>query len=513
VRIVELYAKERAAVLIPIRHENMSARRWPVITLGLITLNVVIFLFTHFTMEEQGAQLGQNRAHLIMLAAMHPELTMPPDVQEVVESFHAHNLRTWNLLSDGNRPVADAWDARIRMQSEQAPLQEEMDKLASEFKQLSAGSLTNSYAFIPAHPTAISYLTANFLHGGWMHLIGNMWFLWLAGFVLEDTWGRITYSIIYIISGAAAMQFYLMTNAGSFTPTVGASGAVAALMGAFMVRFPKMKIQMRWLLGIRSLARGGYSFSAAAYWLLPLWLGTEILYGTLFGSSSGVAHFAHVGGFLFGALAALVIRYSGLESKANEKIDAKTTWTVDAEITQATDLMEKGQTDEAQAVLQKFFAAHPDSVDACNILQQIYWRKQDLPAYYETIIALCALYIKERQPDLAMQHYDEFLNAGGTVVPPAIWLDLARAMENALAHERAVQEYDNLAKTWPAERQAVQALISAARLSLKLGRPQDAQKFYESAAASKVPHLDWEPTIEAGLREAKRALVPAIAAP
>ena len=105
------------------------------------------------------------------------------------------------------------------------------------------------------------------------------------------------------------------------------------------------------------------------------------------------------------------------------------------EITQAADLMDKGQIDEAQAVLQTFFATHPASLDACNLLQQIYWRKQEMPAYYEATLSLCALYIKERQPDLAMQHYDEFLNAGGTVVPAATWLDLARAMENAQAHE------------------------------------------------------------------------------
>ena len=496
-------------MLIPIRHENMSARRWPVITLGLIAINVVVFLFTHFTIEDQEKQMAPTKVHLYMLAAMHPELTMPPDAQEVVESFRAHNLRAWNFLRDGNRPLEDGWDARIRLQQAEAPLQAEMDSLASEFRQLSSTSLISEYAFLPAHPTAISYLTANFLHGGWMHIVGNMWFLWLAGFVLEDTWGRIIYSVMYLVAGAAALQFYLMTNAGSFTPTIGASGAVAALMGAFLVRFPKMKIQMRWIFGIRSLARGGYGFSASAYWLLPLWLATEIFYGTIFGSSSGVAHFAHVGGFLFGALAALAIRYSGLESKANEKIEAKTTWTVDAEITQATDLMEKGQMDEAQAVLQKFFATHPGSVDACNLLQQIYWRKQEMPAYFEAMIALCALYIKERQPDLAMQHYDEFLNAGGTKIPASTWLDLARAMENTHAHERALQEYENLAQTWPGERQSVQALIGAARLSLKLASPQDALRFYESASVSKVPHLDWEPTIEAGLRDARRALVPA----
>ena len=142
----------------------------------------------------------------------------------------------------------------------------------TQFKSLSKTSIAEQYAFVPAQPTAISYLTANFLHGGWMHLIGNMWFLWLAGFVLEDVWGRWLYSAFYLIAGAAALQFYAWSNPGSITPTLGASGAVAALMGAFLVRFPKMKIEMAWLFLFKL-----YRFKAAAYWLLPLWLFGEIL--------------------------------------------------------------------------------------------------------------------------------------------------------------------------------------------------------------------------------------------
>src|SRR5579872_3340400 len=86
-----------------------------------------------------------------------------------------------------------------------------------------------------------------------------------------------------------------------------------------------------------------YRFKAAAYWLLPLWLFGEIFYGSLFGSMSGVAHWAHVGGFLFGAVAAVAIQYSGLEHKANKAIEEKLAWTADAEIGQASELMDHGQ--------------------------------------------------------------------------------------------------------------------------------------------------------------------------
>jgi membrane associated rhomboid family serine protease len=154
--------------------------------------------------------------------------------------------------------------------------------------------------FIPLRHENNTYVTANFLHAGWLHLIGNMWFLWLAGAILEDTWGRVIYPVFYFAAGAAALQFHAWFNPGSSVPTLGASGAVAALMGAFLMRFPTTKIEVAVVLGLRSmtnLALGkGIRFKAAAYWLLPLWVLMEILSGSIFGGSSGVAHWAHVGG-------------------------------------------------------------------------------------------------------------------------------------------------------------------------------------------------------------------------
>src|ERR1051325_6685609 len=185
----------------------------------------------------------------------------------------------------------------MRLMDDPVRLQSEMDSLTDKYASLSSNSIVQKYAFVPGDTKPITYLTSNFLHGGWLHLIGNMWFLWLAGFVLEDVWGRWLYSVFYLVAGVAALQFYAWTNPGSITPTLGASGAVAALMGAFLVRFPKMKIEMAWLFMFR-LRR----FKAAAYWLLPLWLFVEIFYGSLSGTSGGVAHWAHVGGFIFGAL-------------------------------------------------------------------------------------------------------------------------------------------------------------------------------------------------------------------
>jgi membrane associated rhomboid family serine protease len=399
------------------------------------------------------------------------------------------------------RDIINAYDARMKTVEDPARLQEEADSLNAEFVKLSASSITQQYAFVPADARPISYLTANFLHGGWMHLIGNMWFLWLAGFVLEDVWGRWLYSVFYLIAGAAALQFYAWTNPGSITPTLGASGAVAALMGAFLVRFPKMKIEMAWIFFFRL-----YRFKAPAYWLLPLWLGVEIFYGSLFGSSSGVAHWAHVGGFLFGALAAVAIQHSGLEHKANKAIEEKLAWTADSEIEKAGEMMEHGQLTEAITLLTGYVAAKPNSLDGWNLLRQIYHRQANTKAYLDATAKTCSLHLRTHEVEAAYQDYAEFVDAGGKM-PASTWLELCKGAEEKQEFERALTEYEQLAAAYPTDRQALTAQLSAARLCLKkLNRPQDALALYQKAAASPIPHLDWDQHIQSGIKEAKNAI-------
>ena len=493
-------------MLLPIRHEQMSARRWPVVTFALIALNAVIFVGTHQTMEDQGNELGRIKAHMLILAAMHPDLHYSsPKAEQFVNSFRDHNPKTWQQLQQPNRDVVDAWDARVRIDDDPTRLQTEMDVLTSQYAQLSAVSIADRFAFIPARPRWWTYITANFLHGGWLHLIGNMWFLWLAGFVLEDAWGRYLYSAFYLIAGAAALQFHAWTNAASLVPAIGASGAVAGLMGAFLVRFPRMKIEMIWLFWLRI-----YRFKAPAYWLLPLWLFTEVFFGALFGQSSGVAHWAHVGGFLFGAAVGWGLHYSGLEQKASAAIEAEVSWVSDAPIGEATDLIGQGRLDEAIMTLNNYLAQQPNSVDAANLLQQAYFRKEDIPNYQQATVRLCDQHLKARAREAAWQDYEDFLKSGGTTMPPATWLDLCHVAEERKEFDRALSEYQKLIAAYPLERQSLAAQVGAGRVCLKrLNRPSEALKYFEAAANSVIPHLDWDVSIEAGLKEAKAALNPA----
>jgi len=493
-------------MLIPLRHENMQGRRWPVITIGLIALNAVIFLGTHWKMDEQAPELGEVRTHIILLAAMHPEINLHGKAQDLVTTVQTKNPALWKQAQNQNRDVHDAWDARIRMQADEHPetMQAEMDSLSARFEVLDTTSVLSKYAFIPAHPTALSYLTANFLHGGWLHLIGNMWFLWLAGGILEDTWGRIVYPAFYLIAGLLALQVHALVNAGSLTPTIGASGAIAGLMGAFLVRFPTVKIEMGWLLMFKF-----YRFKAAAYWLLPLWLLMEVFYGSLFGQSSGVAHWAHIGGFVFGGLIAMGVRASGLEQIAEKGIQEKISWVSHPLLAEANEQLEKGQLDAAESNLKAFLLEKPDSLDAYRMLQNIYWRKNDVPAHRGALEKVLTLELKANDHAGAWLTYQDFKSAGAEKLSAPVWLDFCRQLETQPDIERAAGEYQELAQAYPTEKQSLLAQMAVGRIFLKrLNRPAEALRFYEAAQASTVPHPDWQATIDRGIAEARKALQP-----
>ena len=482
----------------------MQGRRWPVITFGIIALNVIVFLGTHGTIDREGPELGEVKLHLLLLAAAHPELKIPDKAQEFVTYVQTKNAPMWKEAKNPNRDVVDAWDAKLRMRDDSEDLQQEMDSLGESYAQLNSASLLNKYAFVPAHPTLLGLIAANFLHGGWLHLIGNMWFLWLAGAILEDTWGRLIYPAFYLIAGVLAFQVHAMVNSGSMTPLIGASGAIAGLMGAFLVRFPTTKIEMGYLLFFRF-----YRFKMAAYWLLPVWLLTEIFYGSVFGQMSGVAHWAHVGGFAFGALIAVGVRKSGLEQIAEKGIQDKISWVSHPLLAQASEHMEKGELDPAAASLQKLLGEKPDSIDAHRMLQRIHWQKNDLPAHRDALTKLLGLEIKANDHEGALQTYQEFRNAGGDKLPALLWLEFCRLLETQPDISHAADEYLELAKAYPSEKQALLAQMAVGRIYLKrLNRPVDALRLYEAAQASSIPHADWQATIDRGIAEAKKAMQP-----
>jgi tetratricopeptide (TPR) repeat protein len=157
--------------------------------------------------------------------------------------------------------------------------------------------------------------------------------------------------------------------------------------------------------------------------------------------------------------------------------------------------------------LTSYVAANPNSLDAWALLKQIHSRQSDTSSYLDATATICALHLKAHEIELAFEDYAEFIDNGGGKMPVGTWLELCKGAEELQEFERARAEYINVAKAYPAERQSLTAQLSAARLCLKkLNRPQDALAIYQAAAASPIPHLDWDQIIQSGIKEAKAAL-------
>jgi len=141
-------------------------------------------------------------------------------------------------------------------------------------------------------------VTSMFMHGGWLHLIGNMWFLWVFGNNIEDSMGHTRFVAFYLLCGVVAAASQLLVDPGSRVPMVGASGAISGVMGAYILLYPRVRVHTLLTLGFFITTVTLPAYVILGYWfLLQLLLGTV---GALGGAQGGVAFWAHVGGFVAG---------------------------------------------------------------------------------------------------------------------------------------------------------------------------------------------------------------------
>lgn len=146
---------------------------------------------------------------------------------------------------------------------------------------------------IDGNPDWHTMVTSMFMHGSWMHLIGNMWFLWIFGNNVEDSMGSFRFAIFYIVSGLAASAAQVIADTGSVIPMVGASGAIGGVMGAYIVLYPKVHVHMFFFFR---------TFAIPAIMMLGYWIVMQLVGGftSIGAKGGGVAFWAHIGGFIAG---------------------------------------------------------------------------------------------------------------------------------------------------------------------------------------------------------------------
>jgi membrane associated rhomboid family serine protease len=151
----------------------------------------------------------------------------------------------------------------------------------------------------------MSVLTSMFMHGGWMHLLGNMLYLWIFGDNIEDSMGHVRYFIFYVLCGLAAVLAQALPNTASQVPMIGASGAISGVLGAYLLLYPRARIHV--------IIPLGFYFQQArlpAMWVLLFWFALQLLSNIFQGKAgSGVAFGAHIGGFVAGLALIPLFKY------------------------------------------------------------------------------------------------------------------------------------------------------------------------------------------------------------
>lgn len=237
--------------MIPIRDDN-PIHHVPAVTIGLIVINCIIFFF-QATLSPQ-----QFQAFVFKYGFVPAKLTQSP------EEFKA------GLLESEWVPVRNRF-GQVTVVRQQLPVQ-------------SATSL----------PASLTIFSAMFLHGGWMHLIGNMIFLWIFGNNIEDRLGPLLYIVFYLCTGIMGNLAHTFFESG-YVPLVGASGAISGLMGGYLILFPHSRI-----LAIVPLGWYWFTVKLPAWMYLAFYVGIQNLFPAYFGQQGGVAHWAHIGGFAAG---------------------------------------------------------------------------------------------------------------------------------------------------------------------------------------------------------------------
>ena len=256
--------------MLPLRDDNPT-RRFPVVTVLLIVINIGVY----FGVQPQQGEQAQVRVGEV-------RVQVPADL-----AFNLENAAVPCEVVQG-RPLS---------------VEEIEDTFGAGDSEACAdtGSGSDAPTLFPDKRVLLAVLASMFLHGGLLHLGGNMLFLWIFGNNIEDHLGPLRFVLFYVAAGVVATIAHIAVQPDSTVPVVGASGAIAGVMGAYLVWFPNTPILTLFFFFIVLFRQ------ISAKWLLGFWLVSQFFVNP----NSGVAWVAHVGGFVFGALIGLLVRASG----------------------------------------------------------------------------------------------------------------------------------------------------------------------------------------------------------
>jgi membrane associated rhomboid family serine protease len=237
--------------VIPLK-DSIPTERFPWLTVALIAANVIVY----FGLQGGGILSGPDEAFVVDFGAIPYEITHPGDTCEI----------------SGQQIVCEGQEGVVGQASDQPP-------------------------------TWVTLFTSMFMHGSILHLGGNMLFLWIFGNNIEDSMSKIRFLVFYVLGGLAALALQTVVEPNAAVPTVGASGAIAAILGGYLLRFPHARV-----ITVIFIVFFFTILELPALLVLGFWFLQQVVFGYLdwaapAGGGGGVAYFAHIGGFVFGMAA------------------------------------------------------------------------------------------------------------------------------------------------------------------------------------------------------------------
>jgi membrane associated rhomboid family serine protease len=266
--------------LIPLR-DNIPSDRFPAVTVAFIVINVLVFLFL------QGPSFSFSQGDAV-------------ETEPVVE-YGAIPYRITHPGDDCDLATVpaqvDPTFAQERLFCEGEPEYRELQTLPP--CSAAAATVDVCRKDLEQPPAFLTIFTSMFMHGGWLHIAGNMLFLWIFGNNVEDSMGRLRYALFYLLGGVAAALAQVAISPDSTVPLVGASGAIAAVLGGYALLYPRARVLTLFFFFFI------FFIEVPALLLLGLWIFTQFLpavgqLATPDLAGGGVAYWAHIGGFLFG---------------------------------------------------------------------------------------------------------------------------------------------------------------------------------------------------------------------
>jgi membrane associated rhomboid family serine protease len=451
-------------MILPISHEDMVARRWPIVTTAIILVSIACFALQVAGRGAGQAELMRSAERLAHYWQERPYLVLHAPCDRLFRHAPPPRAAGEDLPSDED------------VAAEQAHL----DALCADVESTLYASPEGRFGWVPARRNWVGLVTHQFLHGGVLHLVFNMWFLWLCGCNLEDRWGRAVFAPFYLSAGVAAALAHSAASPQSLQPMIGASGAIAGAMGAFLVAFARTRIRFVYLLFFRP-----GTFAAPAYVMLPLWLANEVVFGALPGVGDGVAHWAHIGGFAYGVVFALAMRMTGIEARLDAAVERKVTVTQDERIMRAAEMTSAGDARGALALLAEVARERPADIDVqlerLRAAKAAVDRAQEGDAYADAV----RLYVDAGELDTAVDLLGEAVQQRlGDAVSTEVRARLGDRLVVKGLLDRAWWVYDSVTMHGLPDAPSVRAALAQAKVARRLGRPADGRPLLQAVLGS-----------------------------